>query len=125
MLLNSSCRADAFLRPDFTSLDVFCFNSGSIPLGICLPNYDDIRKHVGFKNVDLNNVGSIKEDHYQFIAPEEQQLFREWFCKADQLLTGLHELIGHGSGKLLREVEAGEFNFDRDGTIHPLTGAEA
>lgn len=32
------------------------------------------------------------------------------------------ELLGHGSGKILRENEEGQLNFSRD-TIHPLTKA--
>lgn len=62
---------DSFLAPDFTTLEIIGFATVSCPLGINIPNYDDIRETDGFKNVFLNNsLGSYQSSTVEFATEE-------------------------------------------------------
>lgn len=82
-------------------------SSPATPIGINLPNANWIRAKHGSKSVSLTNIegayelaskesGSVKA----FYLPEQQAWIEEHGSIADRLHTGLHEVIGHGSGKL-------------------------
>ena len=60
-----------FMAPDFTTLEIICFASNACPLGINIPNYDDIRETDGFKNVFLmNSMPSYTSSAVEFASEE-------------------------------------------------------
>lgn len=99
---------ETFLAPDFTTLDIIAFATNSCPLGINIPNYDDIRETEGFKNVFLNNsLGSYTMNAVQFATDEQSQLLTENTIKSYEVHVACHELLGHGVGKLIYRNEDG------------------
>jgi len=88
--------------------------SGPIsPAGINLPNEQDIRQKYGSKSVLLFNVSgafaaaSGEKASEEFSASEEEkQRARKFRQRSRNLLVAMHEVIGHGSGKVSEKLTA-------------------
>jgi dipeptidyl-peptidase-3 len=82
-------------------------DSGPVtPVGINLPNDDRIRAEYGSKSVSLSNVmlayqKSMPRAYWAEFSwtPDEAQRAETWGSFASELTTGLHEVIGHASGR--------------------------
>lgn len=81
-------------------------------IGINLPNDDAIREIYGSKSVSLSNVIAAYEQSQphnlkaEFCwSPEELERAERWQGLANELATNLHEVIGHGSGRMAPQVE--------------------
>ena len=55
---------------------------------------------------------------------QDAELLAKYSKERLTLIVALHELLGHGTGKLFtKNVETGELNFDKD-LKHPFNGEE-
>jgi len=88
-------------------------DSGPItPVGINLPNDQDIREKYGSKSVSLSNVNvaydrsTSAEFRREFAwTPEEAARAEKWSSVAGELTTNMHEVIGHASGKVSEKLK--------------------
>ena len=88
-------------------------DSGPItPVGINLPNDQDVREQHGSKSVSLSNVNEAydrstsPEFRREFSwTPEEAARAEKWSSLACELTTNMHEVIGHASGKIAERLK--------------------
>jgi dipeptidyl-peptidase III len=88
------------------------------PVGINLPNDQDIREKYGSKSVSLTNVNEAydkstsSEFRKEFAwSVEEAERAEKWSSIASELTTDLHEVIGHGSGKISEQLKGSPQSF--------------
>jgi dipeptidyl-peptidase-3 len=83
-------------------------DSGPVtPVGINLPNDQTIREQYGSKSVSLSNAtdaydkSTSPEFRREFAwSTEEAERAEKWSSFASELTTNMHEVIGHGSGRV-------------------------
>jgi dipeptidyl-peptidase-3 len=82
------------------------------PVGINLPNDQTIREQYGSKSVSLSNVNeaydrsTAKEFRREFAWTDEEAARAErWSSFASELTTNMHEVIGHGSGRISERLQ--------------------
>jgi dipeptidyl-peptidase-3 len=88
-------------------------DSGPVtPVGINLPNDQAIRERYGSKSVSLSNVNEAYERstdpefRSEFAwSPEEADRAERWSSVASELTTNMHEVIGHGSGRISERLQ--------------------
>ncbi|KAH2894686.1 hypothetical protein KXW52_009380 [Aspergillus fumigatus] len=117
---------ELFDIPDFASVQILAYCSSLVFPGINLPNYNDIRQEDGFKNIIFANrmiAESQRARGIHMIHESERKVFQEHRFTAYYIWVVLHEILGHGTSKLLQEDSQGHFNFDREHPpLNPLTG---
>jgi dipeptidyl-peptidase-3 len=88
-------------------------DSGPVtPIGINLPNEQDIRETYGSKSVSLSNVNEAYDrsmdvgfrSEFSWTSGEAERATK-WGSFAHELATDLHEVIGHASGKMSETLE--------------------
>jgi dipeptidyl-peptidase-3 len=87
-------------------------DSGPItPIGVNLPNDQRIREEYGSKSVSLSNVldayeQSMPDSFRQEFAWDDAEVERakRWGAFAGELTTEIHEVLGHGSGRMADHV---------------------
>jgi dipeptidyl-peptidase-3 len=88
-------------------------DSGPVtPVGINLPNDQTIREQYGSKSVSLSNVNeaydksTAPEFRREFAwSAEEAERAEKWSSAAAELTTNMHEVIGHGSGRISEHLQ--------------------
>ncbi|HUE85500.1 MAG TPA: hypothetical protein VMO26_05430 [Vicinamibacterales bacterium] len=89
-------------------------DSGPIsPVGVNLPNDQRIREQYGSKSVSLSNVleayeySTLDSFRHEFSWDDaEIERARQWGAFAGELTTEIHEVLGHGSGRMAAGITA-------------------
>ena len=112
----------------FKAFEIICFAKKGCPSGKSLPNYFDIRKEYGSKNLVFSNVfPDFKEskNNYYFFSNKDKELISSFGQSSIKIITSLKLLMGYGFGKTLRKEKDPEsnlyiYNFKKD-LKNPIT----
>ena len=113
---------------EFKSFQIICFAKKGCPYGKTLPNYTEVKKKYGVKNLIFSNVfPNFKEieDNYYYLSQKDKELITNFYQPAIKIMTSLKFLIGYNIGKLFKyeknkETNEEICNFDKN-IINPLT----
>ncbi|KAH6621473.1 dipeptidyl peptidase III [Chaetomium sp. MPI-SDFR-AT-0129] len=118
--------ASLFQAPDFTIVHALACCASAVWDGVNLSNYSDIRETCGSKNILFWNRMAISVESHppsRHLRPSDANSLKSYSQMVNFVTTSIHELIGHGSGKLLSETAPDVYNFDKDRPpTNPLTG---
>jgi dipeptidyl-peptidase III len=88
--------------------------------------YNDLRQECGFKNVIVANRMKAEGSSVEvcpFLDASEVETFQKHKYPAYYWWVVLHELFGHGTGKMMIQENEDKFNFDiKNPPVNPLTG---
>ncbi|KAL3699171.1 hypothetical protein R1sor_017193 [Riccia sorocarpa] len=116
--------AERIQSSDFSCLEIFTFATGSVPAGVNLPNYEDVRVAHGTRNLCFLDVLYLKDQSFQttLLYEEDARSVQRMGHEASMVQVAFHELLGHGSGKLFMRNSKGQYNFPYGEVSHPITG---
>lgn len=104
-------KAQGLSASSITVISMAGDTSPSLPLGINLPNSDWIRAKHGSKSTNLENVSTSRSTsevalRNELYLPEYQEIIERYANMVNSLHTDLHEIAGHGSGRMLEGYNA-------------------
>lgn len=116
MPIEPAYRKPVVLGVTATAIDVVveAGDSGPVtPIGVNLPNDQRVREAHGSKSVTLSNVTEAYENsttdefRHEFTWDDaEFARAKRWGATAGELATEIHEVLGHGSGRMAAHVTA-------------------
>ncbi|KAL3699177.1 hypothetical protein R1sor_017199 [Riccia sorocarpa] len=118
--------AEKVRSTDFSCFEIFTFTGGSIPAGVNLPNYEDVRLANGTRNICFLDVLYMhtKDHNFQttFLCEGDALLAQKMGHETFLVQVAFHDLLGHQSGKLFMRDSEGRYNFPHGEVRHPITG---